>query len=192
MPAPGQTRTEVPGLGDNGATGTWPDLSQNEVALRVLNTDMRGWLLIVPEGNNLLGREPDCRLHLPHHTISRRHCSVRVLPDAIDVVDLNSMNGTLVNGALVREARLQPGDQLRVGEVDLSVEVAPRPAARPDCPPPPPPPPAELPPNISSFHFPTPSWAVRSHAETIRYREVKRTVRFDPGKRDAFRQFRGP
>lgn len=218
------------GNGERPAKG-WLDPSRQEVALRVLNTDMRGWVLTIPEGTSVLGREPDCKIHLPHYTISRRHCSFQVMPDSIEVRDLNSMNGTMVNGSLAIEAVVGPGDQLRVGEVELAVEVrdrvtgkGPIPAASPPPPPepvapvavvavapsnaplPPPPMPASpqpaspqpapapvgaLQPSQYSYQFPTPAWAVRPHVETVRYREAKRTMRFDPARRDAFRQFSG-
>lgn len=231
----------------------WLDPSKHEVVLRVMNTDMRGWILTVPPGTSLIGREPDCQIHLPHYTISRRHCSLQVMPDSIEVRDLNSMNGTMVNGSLSVESAIRPGDKLRVGEVELSVVVRERVAGQgqvPALPPPPPPVPAaaqpspapslspppifptpltlpSVPPMLSpavavgaalpartspvpampapqptlgpaptlqpsqySYHLPTPSWAVRPHVETVRYREAKRTMRFDPARRDAFRQFR--
>lgn len=239
------------GNGERSERG-WLDPSRQEVVLRVLNTDMRGWILTVPSGTSMIGREPDCQIHLPHYTISRRHCSLQIMPDSIEVRDLNSMNGTMVNGSLTVESSVRPGDKLRVGEVELAVSVRDRvvgqgqPAAvrppppegeaagsSPPMPPPPswvPPPPVfpgaltlppvppivpsvasaatsvpapampvpqptaaptpALQPSQYSYHLPTPSWAVRPHVETVRYREAKRTMRFDPARRDAFRQFR--
>ncbi|HPA17073.1 MAG TPA: FHA domain-containing protein [Verrucomicrobiae bacterium] len=223
----------------------WLDPSKQEVILRVLNTDMRGWIISVPQGTSLIGREPDCQLHLPHYTISRRHCSLQVMPDSIEIRDLNSMNGTAINGSPAIEGTLQPGDKVRVGEVELSVDIRARvpgqnpptqtgpasllqpapqhsttsapvfhppptlppilppavavgsaaPAQAPLVPQPPAPEPtgaeaSMLQSSQYSYHLPTPSWAVRPHLETVRYREAKRTVRFDPSRRDAFRQFR--
>ncbi len=54
---------------------------------------------------------------------SARHARVEVRGDAVWVQDLDSTNGTYVNGARVVGAqRLEPGDVLRVGETDLRLE----------------------------------------------------------------------
>jgi hypothetical protein len=54
---------------------------------------------------------------------SSRHARIEVRGDGVWVQDLESTNGTFVNGARVAGAqRLDPGDVLRVGETDLRVE----------------------------------------------------------------------
>jgi pSer/pThr/pTyr-binding forkhead associated (FHA) protein len=66
-----------------------------------------------------LGRADDNELSLPEPSISSRHC-VFVLsgPDVI-VRDLNSSNGTYVNGEQVAETILRPGDNIQVGVIDI-------------------------------------------------------------------------
>jgi Inner membrane component of T3SS, cytoplasmic domain len=55
---------------------------------------------------------------------SARHARIEARGDGVWVQDLESTNGTYVNGARVLGAqRLDPGDVLRVGETDLRVEV---------------------------------------------------------------------
>ena len=54
---------------------------------------------------------------------SARHARIEVRGDGAWVLDLESTNGTFVNGTRVAGAqRLEPGDVLRVGETDLVVE----------------------------------------------------------------------
>jgi hypothetical protein len=54
---------------------------------------------------------------------SARHAKIEVRGDGVWVQDLESTNGTFVNGARVAGAeRMSPGDILRVGETDLRVE----------------------------------------------------------------------
>jgi pSer/pThr/pTyr-binding forkhead associated (FHA) protein len=56
---------------------------------------------------------------------SARHARIEVRGDGVWVQDLESTNGTFVNGSRVAGAqRLDPGDVLRVGETDLRVEAA--------------------------------------------------------------------
>jgi pSer/pThr/pTyr-binding forkhead associated (FHA) protein len=66
-----------------------------------------------------LGRAEDNELFLPEESISNRHC-IFILSGA-DVVlrDLNSSNGTYVNGAQIAETVLRPGDNIQVGLVDI-------------------------------------------------------------------------
>src|SRR5207237_6835117 len=48
--------------------------------------------------------------------ISRRHCSSRRIEGRIRIADLESLNGTFVNGVPTREKVLEPGDRIKVGE----------------------------------------------------------------------------
>ena len=54
--------------------------------------------------------------------VSRLHCRLEVTDDRIDVIDLESTNGTFVNGKRIDRARLRSGDLLRIGPVALKVE----------------------------------------------------------------------
>jgi hypothetical protein len=89
----------------------------------------------------LIGRHTDCdvRINLPQ--ISRRHCCVALAYDRLLIRDLGSRNGVRVNGRLVEESALLPGDEVAIGQVIYRLEdsvpapappsAAPRPAARP-------------------------------------------------------------
>jgi pSer/pThr/pTyr-binding forkhead associated (FHA) protein len=55
------------------------------------------------------------------HTMSRRHARVVLRPSGPEVSDLNSRNGTFVNGEPVRRQALRPGDIVGVGEMLLLV-----------------------------------------------------------------------
>jgi pSer/pThr/pTyr-binding forkhead associated (FHA) protein len=66
-----------------------------------------------------LGRAEDNELSLPEPSISSRHC-VFILSGADVVVrDLNSSNGTYVNGEQISETILRPGDNIQVGVIDI-------------------------------------------------------------------------
>lgn len=54
--------------------------------------------------------------------VSRLHCRLEAGNESLDVVDLDSTNGTFVNGKRVKHARLTPGDRLRIGRTELTVE----------------------------------------------------------------------
>ncbi len=86
-------------------------------------------------GKSLLGRSPDCDLCLAHPTISRRHAELEVSARGVRVRDLGSTSGIMVNQQPVAEARLAPGDQLRLGAVLLELVEAPGGQASPASPP---------------------------------------------------------
>lgn len=54
--------------------------------------------------------------------VSRLHCRLTATDDRIEVEDLQSTNGTFVNGARVERAMLANGDRLRVGRVEFKVD----------------------------------------------------------------------
>jgi len=73
-------------------------------------------------GVNHVGRDPDCEQHLNHHTISSLHCELSLTHDGVYLRDCDSTNGTFLNGEPVKEAWLRPGQELRLGDVELYVE----------------------------------------------------------------------
>jgi predicted component of type VI protein secretion system len=79
----------------------------------------------------LIGRHPECDVRFDLPKISRRHCCVALAYDRVVIRDLGSRNGLRVNGRLVDEAQLQPGDELAIGPVLYRYEDETRPAAPP-------------------------------------------------------------
>jgi VWFA-related protein len=69
-----------------------------------------------------IGALPDNDIVIPLDTISRYHVAIHVKGRRAEIEDLNSRNGTYVNGNPVRTATLQPGDKIRLADVDLVYE----------------------------------------------------------------------
>ena len=63
-----------------------------------------------------IGRDPSNLLSISDPSLSRRHCALTQDSDGYKIRDLDSRNGTLVNGVAVKEARLRHGDQISVGD----------------------------------------------------------------------------
>src|SRR4051794_41207789 len=83
----------------------------------------------------LIGRHPECDIRLDLPKISRRHCCVALAYERVMIRDLGSRNGLRVNGRLIDEAQLHPGDEVAIGPILYRVESlvpqAPVPAVRP-------------------------------------------------------------
>ncbi len=60
-------------------------------------------------GVTRIGRSPDNDLSLPFPEISERHCEILVDNDFVFVRDLESSNGTLIDGDPVKESALYSG-----------------------------------------------------------------------------------
>jgi len=79
------------------------------------------------EGRNLelakrrvvIGRSKDADVQVSDPNVSRRHAEVRQEGAAYWVVDLDSTNGTEVNGRRLKRAKLRPGDTITVGSTEV-------------------------------------------------------------------------
>lgn len=111
---------------------------------RLLLTDRSGVTreIRLAPGSNQLGRSPDTDHPVDDASISRHHCEIDVLPDRVVLKDLNSANGTVLDGRPVSEAVLTGRHSLRLGNVEMIFESDPVPPAEPAAPaaatPPPP------------------------------------------------------
>ncbi len=76
---------------------------------------------LVP-GRMTIGRDPACDIHLPDLLVSRSHAELRVGTDTAEIVDLESGNGTFVNGHRVAQATIYEDDVITIGHYLLQVE----------------------------------------------------------------------
>lgn len=67
----------------------------------------------------VLGRSKEADIRVPDQNVSRRHAEVRLEDDGYWVVDLGSMNGTVVNGKRVDRARLADEDRILLGATEI-------------------------------------------------------------------------
>ena len=93
-----------------------------------------------------IGRASDCDLQLPSGLefmeVSRHHCELHIDPPGLQVRDLGSRNGTFINGNNIGQRQpgqagnasadggwhtLKEGDELRIGDTFVRVEVSARP-----------------------------------------------------------------
>ena len=73
-----------------------------------------------------LGRATRADFIVDEALVSRLHCRFMAgAAGALEVVDLDSTNGTFVNGKRVKRSTLVAGDRVRVGRIELEVSEAP-------------------------------------------------------------------
>jgi pSer/pThr/pTyr-binding forkhead associated (FHA) protein len=77
---------------------------------------------LAPGAIRTVGRAARADLILDAALVSRLHCRITAGDETLEVVDLQSTNGTFVNDRRVDKATLGAGDRLRVGRVELRVQ----------------------------------------------------------------------
>ena len=74
-------------------------------------------LLLV--GTMVVGRDPECEISHRDPRLSRRHAEFSIGEHGVLVRDLESRNGIRVNGRVVKEALLQPGDLVQIAQLSV-------------------------------------------------------------------------
>ena len=75
----------------------------------------------------VIGRRKDCEFCIPLAVVSRRHCEINQDEDILTIRDLNSKNGTYLNGHKITISTIRPGDLLEVGPFKFVFQVDNRP-----------------------------------------------------------------
>jgi len=76
-----------------------------------------------------IGRVEDNTFQIAEPSVSSHHCEVLLRGNDVAVKDLNSTNGTFINGEKITEAPLKPGQILRLGQVEIGLETDAAPSA---------------------------------------------------------------
>jgi predicted component of type VI protein secretion system len=83
------------------------------------------WSAQIKHTEATLGRARGCTVRIPSSEVSRQHCRLRMEKGMLTVEDLESVNGTFVNGRRIRGIQsVHPGDRLTLGSVTFFVEYA--------------------------------------------------------------------
>src|SRR5947207_9930597 len=104
------------------ATGPAPAPAPAPLELCVVGGLAGGERFSLGRGTHVIGRQRGCAVTVPANTVSSRHAQLDVADDGgVTISDLNSTNGTRVDGGFVTAPqRLTPHDLVQVGAVQLS------------------------------------------------------------------------
>ena len=97
--------------------------------LVVLSVGMTGRTHELKADKTTIGRVEDNMFQIAEPSVSSHHCEVVLRGGDVVIKDLNSTNGTFINGEKITESVLKPGQILRLGQIELRLET--------DAPPPP-------------------------------------------------------
>ena len=90
-------------------------------------------LILSPSGSNpiahelsaevvTIGRAPENTIHIEDPSVSGRHAQLHLVGETFHLQDLDSTNGTRVNGEAVTSVALRPGDRIQFGKIDACFE----------------------------------------------------------------------
>lgn len=99
-----------------------------DIKLIIFRPDGTKKVVPLTPGTYVMGRHENATLRVPLPSVSREHCELQVDARGLKVRDLGSSNGTFCNSQRVREAGLNAGDILGVGELQIVVQIDGRPS----------------------------------------------------------------
>ncbi len=91
--------------------------------LVIQNQGMTGRTHELNVDRTTIGRVEDNTFQIADPSVSSHHCEVLLHGDDVLIRDLNSTNGSFINGEKISEVVLKPGQTLRLGQVELKLEV---------------------------------------------------------------------
>ncbi len=96
---------------------------QPTVSLRVLNGAQAGNTFSIGQGHSIVGRSHEADIRIDSLDVSRKHVRIIREGGAVRLNDLDSTNGTRVNGEPVRTATLRNGDEVLIGTQALRLVI---------------------------------------------------------------------
>jgi pSer/pThr/pTyr-binding forkhead associated (FHA) protein len=91
--------------------------------LVVLSAGMTGRTHELKVDKTTIGRVDDNAFQIMEPSVSSHHCEVLLRGKDVVIKDLNSTNGTFINGEKVSESAIKPGQILRLGQIEIRLET---------------------------------------------------------------------
>jgi len=91
--------------------------------LVVLSAGMTGRTHELKVDKTTIGRVEDNTFQIAEPSVSSHHCELLLRGNEVVVKDLNSTNGTFINGEKVSESVLKAGQVLRLGQIEMRLEI---------------------------------------------------------------------
>ena len=123
QPEPRAQRPHVPA---SNAPEPSDEVASDVHYLQVEDEELRDEAFLIGPSGAKIGRTAPADIVLSHKSVSREHCIIGLANDELFVTDLNSTNGTYIDGERIRRATVLPvGSVIQVGQVSLRHGVGP-------------------------------------------------------------------
>ena len=90
---------------------------KDKASLRQMNGKFIGRKYPINKGSTLVGRDPGLDITIQEESVSRRHAELLFDGETLQVVDLESTNGTFVNDKQIKNRTASHGDLIRFGSI---------------------------------------------------------------------------
>ena len=90
-------------------------------AVRILNGPLAGQTFNLKMGKNILGRSTQADIKLMIQGISKNHCEIQVFKDKIVLIDMNSSNGTFLNGVKIQNGIIRLGEKFSLHNILMDI-----------------------------------------------------------------------
>ena len=90
-------------------------------SIRILTGPLKGQSYSITKSSTVIGRSEVCDITIDLPSVSKKHLKIEVHGHGIQLTDLNSSNGTFVNGKQISNHIFQSGDKLSLHDVILDI-----------------------------------------------------------------------
>jgi S-DNA-T family DNA segregation ATPase FtsK/SpoIIIE len=95
---------------------------ETDAVVRIVDGPDAGRTFNVRRGANVIGREVGCEITLSDALVSRQHARLNIT-DVVEIVDLGSANGIVIDGSSLTRSVVRPDDVISIGDTALQVEL---------------------------------------------------------------------
>jgi hypothetical protein len=81
------------------------------------------WVFTLKEGENTVGRAEDNDVRIEEGGVSGYHCRISLEQGLVTITDLNSTNGTHINGARINQSGWAPGQTIFLGHLPVRLDT---------------------------------------------------------------------
>ena len=96
-------------------------IGSESIYLEFINGPLNGQRIMVFKSTTI-GRSGENNIVLNDKKVSGRHCKIHIVDDEFMVEDLNSTNGTFINGEKIKKSKLEQGDELKLSTIKIKVD----------------------------------------------------------------------
>lgn len=89
-------------------------------SIQFLNGPLKGQHIKIQD-QDILGRSKSCKIHVPHNSVSKKHCRFYLQDGQLYIEDLNSSNGSFLNGKKITNTQIHNGAQLNLHDLQAVI-----------------------------------------------------------------------
>ncbi|MBE8163171.1 MAG: FHA domain-containing protein [Bdellovibrionaceae bacterium] len=89
-------------------------------SIQFLNGPLKGKHIQIND-QDIVGRSKQCNIHIPHNSVSKKHCRFYLQDNQLYIEDLNSSNGSFINGKKITNSPIENGAQLNLHDLQAII-----------------------------------------------------------------------